>query len=112
MRWRRRGAIDVIGSLRELAWTLRDGDGRLRSPPLRLGECIVTGSTTKRPLYGHLYVQVLTGIALGVIVGYLWPHAATTLKPLGDGFIRLITHDDRARSSSARSSSASPRWAT
>ncbi len=50
----------------------------------------MTGSTTKRPLYGHLYVQVLTGIAMGVAVGYLWPHAATTLKPLGDGFIRLI----------------------
>jgi aerobic C4-dicarboxylate transport protein len=50
----------------------------------------VTPSRTRQPLYKHLYVQVLTGIALGVFVGYMWPHAGASLKPLGDGFIRLI----------------------
>jgi aerobic C4-dicarboxylate transport protein len=37
-----------------------------------------------------LYVQVLIGIALGVIVGALWPSAGVQLKPLGDLFIKLI----------------------
>jgi aerobic C4-dicarboxylate transport protein len=50
----------------------------------------VTRSQTRRPIYAHLYVQVLTGIALGVAVGYAWPHAGASLKPLGDAFIRLI----------------------
>jgi aerobic C4-dicarboxylate transport protein len=37
-----------------------------------------------------LYVQVLIGIALGVAVGVLWPQAGQGLKPLGDGFVKLI----------------------
>ncbi|HEX6858864.1 MAG TPA: dicarboxylate/amino acid:cation symporter [Caulobacteraceae bacterium] len=37
-----------------------------------------------------LYVQVLIAIALGVLVGALWPEVGVALKPLGDGFIKLI----------------------
>ena len=37
-----------------------------------------------------LYVQVLIGIALGVAVGLAWPHVGQALKPLGDGFVKLI----------------------
>ncbi|MDB5373253.1 MAG: C4-dicarboxylate transporter DctA, partial [Belnapia sp.] len=37
-----------------------------------------------------LYVQVLIAIALGVILGAFWPETGATLKPLGDGFIKLI----------------------
>ncbi|HEX5264633.1 MAG TPA: C4-dicarboxylate transporter DctA, partial [Phenylobacterium sp.] len=37
-----------------------------------------------------LYVQVLVGVALGVLVGVLWPHVGASLKPLGDAFIKLI----------------------
>jgi aerobic C4-dicarboxylate transport protein len=37
-----------------------------------------------------LYVQVLIGIALGVLVGALWPETGAALKPLGDAFIKLI----------------------
>src|SRR6266850_2281865 len=43
-----------------------------------------------RPWYTVLYVQVLVAIALGVLVGYLFPHAGAAMKPLGDGFIQLI----------------------
>jgi aerobic C4-dicarboxylate transport protein len=42
-----------------------------------------------RPLK-TLYVQVLIGIALGVLVGALWPDVGQSLKPLGDGFIKLV----------------------
>ncbi|MFI4934899.1 MAG: C4-dicarboxylate transporter DctA [Caulobacterales bacterium] len=37
-----------------------------------------------------LYVQVLIGIVLGIAVGALWPAAGEALKPLGDGFVKLI----------------------
>src|SRR5271169_2395791 len=37
-----------------------------------------------------LWLQVAIGIVLGVLVGVFFPHAAITLKPLGDGFIKLI----------------------
>ena len=40
--------------------------------------------------YTSLYVQVLIGAALGVLLGCLTPHLAVSLKPLGDGFIKLI----------------------
>ena len=35
-------------------------------------------------------MQVLIGVALGVLVGALWPHLGVALKPLGDGFVKLI----------------------
>ncbi|TLY90173.1 MAG: cation:dicarboxylase symporter family transporter, partial [Gammaproteobacteria bacterium] len=37
-----------------------------------------------------LYLQVLVAIAAGVLLGIFWPHLAQSLKPLGDGFIKLI----------------------
>jgi aerobic C4-dicarboxylate transport protein len=37
-----------------------------------------------------LWLQVAIGIVLGVLAGAFFPHAAITLKPLGDGFIKLI----------------------
>ncbi|MCU1314132.1 MAG: dicarboxylate symporter family protein [Acidobacteriaceae bacterium] len=40
---------------------------------------------------GSLWVQVVVAIVLGVIVGRFWPGIAIAMKPLGDGFIRLIT---------------------
>jgi aerobic C4-dicarboxylate transport protein len=33
---------------------------------------------------------VILGIVLGVLLGVLYPHAAASMKPLGDGFIKLI----------------------
>lgn len=38
----------------------------------------------------QLYVQVLLAILLGAMVGYFWPGTAEYLKPLGDGFIKLV----------------------
>lgn len=46
--------------------------------------------TERAPIYTHLYFQVLVGIVLGVVVGYLWPATGAALRPLGDGFIKLI----------------------
>lgn len=44
----------------------------------------------RRPWYRILYVQVLMAVALGIVVGYFWPNAGKALKPLGDGFIKLV----------------------
>ena len=43
-----------------------------------------------RPLYKSLYAQVIFAILLGVTLGALAPATAVTMKPLGDGFIKLI----------------------
>jgi aerobic C4-dicarboxylate transport protein len=45
---------------------------------------------TPRPLYKSLYAQVVTAIIIGVILGHFWPQAGEAMKPLGDGFIKLI----------------------
>ena len=37
-----------------------------------------------------LYLQVLVAILAGVLLGYFFPHAGTTLEPLGVGFVKLI----------------------
>ena len=41
-------------------------------------------------LFGQLYFQVLLGALLGVAIGCLDPGLGESLKPLGDGFIKLI----------------------
>ncbi|MEA3098316.1 C4-dicarboxylate transporter DctA [Caballeronia mineralivorans] len=49
-----------------------------------------TRGNAKTPLLRRLYVQVLIGIALGILLGHFWPAAGADMKPLGDGFIKLI----------------------
>jgi aerobic C4-dicarboxylate transport protein len=44
----------------------------------------------RRPLWKSLYFQVLIAVALGVLVGWMWPAVGASLKPLGDGFIKLV----------------------
>jgi aerobic C4-dicarboxylate transport protein len=46
--------------------------------------------TPRKPIYTHLYFQVLTAIVLGILLGYFYPHLGEQMKPLGDGFIKLI----------------------
>lgn len=43
-----------------------------------------------RSPFRSLYVQVLFAIGCGVLLGYLAPDTAASMKPLGDGFIKLI----------------------
>jgi aerobic C4-dicarboxylate transport protein len=45
----------------------------------------------KKPFYMTLWGQVLIGVALAIIYGYFKPASAIKMKPLGDGFIRMIT---------------------
>ena len=43
-----------------------------------------------RKLFSSLYLQVLLAIGLAVIFGLLAPTQAAAMKPLGDGFIKLV----------------------
>ena len=41
-------------------------------------------------IFKSLYVQVLIAIALGITLGHFYPETGAAMKPLGDGFIKLI----------------------
>jgi aerobic C4-dicarboxylate transport protein len=43
-----------------------------------------------RPLYRSLYFQVIVAILIGVLLGHFYPELGKAMKPLGDGFIKLI----------------------
>ena len=51
---------------------------------------VVSSVSAKRRFFSHLYVQVLAAIAIGVLLGHYYPDLAVQMKPLGDGFIKLI----------------------
>ncbi len=44
----------------------------------------------KKPFYKVLYIQVLFAIACGILLGIFYPSTGVDMKPLGDGFIKLI----------------------
>ena len=48
-------------------------------------------SRKTKPLYQDMSVQVFAGMALGALIGWLWPQSAEWMRTLGDLFIRLIT---------------------
>ena len=47
-------------------------------------------ATQKLPLYRSLYVQVVCAVIAGVVLGHFYPALGADMKPLGDGFIKLI----------------------
>lgn len=55
---------------------------QLGDPPIK--------SERRVPLYRHLYFQVLVAISLGITIGFLFPELGVALKPLGDGFVKLV----------------------
>ncbi|RZJ16564.1 MAG: dicarboxylate/amino acid:cation symporter [Brevundimonas sp.] len=44
----------------------------------------------RKPIWTHLYFQVLVAIVAGAVIGHFWPAFGESLKPLGDGFIKLV----------------------
>jgi aerobic C4-dicarboxylate transport protein len=44
----------------------------------------------RTPFYSTLYFRVLVAIALGAALGYALPEWGVKVKPLGDGFIKLV----------------------
>jgi aerobic C4-dicarboxylate transport protein len=50
----------------------------------------MTPNAIRKPWYRVLYVQVLIAVVIGILVGRFFPATGTALKPLGDGFIKLV----------------------
>ena len=44
----------------------------------------------RKKLFSSLYFQVLLAITLGVLLGHVYPELGADMKPLGDGFVKLI----------------------
>ncbi|HBS58038.1 MAG TPA: C4-dicarboxylate transporter DctA [Firmicutes bacterium] len=44
----------------------------------------------RKPFYKVLYFQVLFAIAAGITLGHFYPAVGASMKPFGDGFIKLI----------------------
>ena len=43
-----------------------------------------------KPMYKSLHFQVLVAIIIGIAFGHFYPSAGASMRPLGDGFIKLI----------------------
>jgi aerobic C4-dicarboxylate transport protein len=48
------------------------------------------GVKATSPFHRTLYGQVLIATAVGVVLGHFWPAAGLKMRPLGDGFIKLV----------------------
>lgn len=44
----------------------------------------------EKSLFRSLYFQVLLAITVGVLLGHFYPELGAQMKPLGDGFVKLI----------------------
>ena len=44
----------------------------------------------KISFFKSLYVQVLSAIAIGILLGHFYPELGAQMKPLGDAFVKLI----------------------
>jgi aerobic C4-dicarboxylate transport protein len=47
-------------------------------------------SAKRSRFYHSLYFRVILGILAGLALGFFWPSVGQSMKPLGDGFIKLI----------------------
>jgi aerobic C4-dicarboxylate transport protein len=45
---------------------------------------------SRQPFYKSLYLQVIVAIAIGILLCHFYPETGVALKPLGDGFVKLI----------------------
>jgi aerobic C4-dicarboxylate transport protein len=54
-------------------------------------ETQTTSPPPKKNRTHWLYIAVIAAVALGIVVGLVFPDFAVELKPLGDGFVALIT---------------------
>ncbi|MFT3732270.1 MAG: dicarboxylate/amino acid:cation symporter [Hyphomicrobium sp.] len=57
---------------------------------MHAGQDNLASHSRARPIYAHLYFQVLVAIAAGILLGHVYPSAGEAMKPFGDGFIKLI----------------------
>ena len=66
----------------------REALNQLGNPTLRTQPYEIP--MTKKPFYKSLYIQVIAAIIVGILLGHFLPGVGEAMKPLGDGFIKLI----------------------
>src|SRR6202165_4404408 len=59
-------------------------------PPRPEDGMAIRGAEKRHRWYAALYVQVLAGIAGGIIVGWVAPQTGEALRPIGDVFLKMI----------------------
>jgi aerobic C4-dicarboxylate transport protein len=47
-------------------------------------------TSQRKPWYRILYIQVLIAVGIGILIGWFFPDTGKALKPLGDGFVKLV----------------------
>ena len=57
---------------------------------MAIGSAAAAVPAHHRPFFRSLYFQVLTAIALGVLLGHFYPQLGEQMKPFGDAFIKAI----------------------
>ena len=50
----------------------------------------VTPARRAKPWYAQLWIQVLIGMGIGILLGWVWPDRGAAMQPLGDAFIKAI----------------------
>ena len=67
------------------------GKGRTARHQTERPNSVAIPSSPSHGVRGHtLYIQVLVAVIAGIAVGAFFPNTATMLRPLGDGFVKLI----------------------
>ena len=91
--WQHHGKNSAYGPYQratELPDRGRSIDTRATRENVMQASTATTAAAPRKPFYTHLYAQVLTAIVFGVLLGYFYPQLGEQMKPLGDGFIKLI----------------------
>jgi aerobic C4-dicarboxylate transport protein len=47
-------------------------------------------AAASKPIYYSLSFQLVVGLVLGIVVGYLWPRYGVEMNALATGFVKLI----------------------
>src|SRR5215510_503844 len=59
-------------------------------PTAPTGRASAAAAVPRKAFYRTLWGQVLLGVCLAIVVGYVSPSTGVAMRPLGDAFIRLI----------------------
>jgi len=51
---------------------------------------MVITNESRTPWYRVIYIQVLLAVGLGIVIGHFFPNLGKSLKPFGDGFVKLV----------------------